>query len=293
MKNQALTALLGLIVLTGIGMKTDNRYEEEIRLWHQKRVDDLKKEDGWLNLAGLFWLREGRNTFGAKEGNDIIFPAEHSSPVLGAFILKDGKVSVETVAGTGVFQGDSPVQTLDIFPYPGKPVVLRHQSLRWFVIQRGDKYAVRLRDLESPYLKQFHGIERYPVHEDWRIKARFVPTAGKKITIVDITGRSYEQDSPGQLVFAIRGKEYTLDATGTKEHLHFVFADASNKHETYGGGRFLDAAGPGADGYTYIDFNKAYNPPCAFSPYATCPTPPKQNRLTAAVTAGEKRYGDH
>ena len=142
-------------------------------------------------------------------------------------------------------------------------------------------------------VKGFHGIDTYPASTDWRIKARFVPTAGKKITIIDITGRSYEQDSPGQLVFTIRGKEYSLDATGTKEHLSFVFADASNKHETYGGGRFLEADGPGTDGYTYIDFNKAYNPPCAFSPYATCPTPPKQNRLAVAVTAGEKRYGDH
>ncbi|MBD2702293.1 DUF1684 domain-containing protein [Spirosoma sp. BT702] len=268
-------------------------YEEEIREWHSKRINDLKKEDGWLNLAGLFWLKEGDNTFGGDGSNNIIFPSDHSDAFLGKFVLKNGNVTVQTKDGASVFEGEKPVSTLEIFSSTGRPLVLKHKSLRWFVIQRGDKYAVRLRDLESPYLKGFAGIDTYPISQDWRIKAKFVPTVGKKITIIDITGRSYEQESPGQLVFTVAGKEQHLDATGNKDRLHFVFADQSNKHETYGGGRFLDAPGPDAEGYTYLDFNKAYNPPCAFTPYATCPTPPKQNRLTVAIAAGEKRYGDH
>ncbi|WP_128543303.1 DUF1684 domain-containing protein [Larkinella soli] len=285
---------LSLLVLTALAtaFTADNSYEEEIQDWHSKRVEALKREDGWLNLAGLYWLKEGENTLGSDPTGAVVLPADRSAAHLGKLILKDGKVTIQAEAGAEVYAGDQPVQTLEIFPYT-KPVVLKHRSLRWFVIQRGDKYAVRLRDLESPYLKGFHGIERFPVRPDWRVKARFVPTAGKKISILDITGRTYEQESPGQLVFTVDGREYRLDATGTNERLHFVFADLTNQHDTYGGGRFLDAPGPDAEGYTYLDFNKAYNPPCAFTPYATCPTPPKQNRLALAVTAGEKRYGDH
>lgn len=293
MKTQSNYLFFFIIVSSILAFRADTAYEEEIKNWHAKRVEDLKKEEGWLNLAGLFWLNEGVNTFGGSEKNTIVFPSDHSDAQLGKIILNKGKVTLETNAGAQVYEGDTPVTNLEIFPYAGKPLVLKHKSLRWFVIQRGDKYAVRLRDLESPYLKEFKGIDTYPISTDWRIKAKFVPTAGKKISITDITGRVSEQDSPGRLLFTVNGKEHHLDATGTVEHLHFVFADQTNKHETYGGGRFLDAPGPDASGYTYLDFNKATNPPCAFTSYATCPTPPKENKLAVAITAGEKRYGDH
>ncbi|MDJ1486263.1 DUF1684 domain-containing protein [Cytophagaceae bacterium YF14B1] len=281
--------LLSLIL---VSFKGEAPYEAEIKEWHQKRIESLKKEDGWLNLAGLYWLEEGENTFGGDASNAIVFPKDRSNAFLGKFILKEGKVTLIANKDAQIFEGEQPVSEQQIFPSES-PKVLKHKSLRWFVIQRGNKYAVRLRDLESPALKNFKGINTYPVDQKWKLKARFVPTVGKKISIVDITGRTYEQESPGQLVFTVQGKEYTLDAVGTKERLHFIFADKTNGDETYGGGRFLDAPGPDADGYTWLDFNKAYNPPCAFSPYATCPTPPKQNRLTASILAGEKTYGDH
>jgi len=291
MKKRAIWTLV--LPLTLLAFTIDTSYEEEIKQWHQRREADLKKEEGWLNLAGLFWLNEGENTFGGSDKNAIVFPAEHSDANLGKIILKNGTVTVETLPGAPVFAGDAPVQKLQIFPYTDKPTVLRHQSLRWFVIQRGDKYAIRLRDLESPALTEFKGIDTYPINPDWRVKAKFVPTPGKKIAITDITGRVSDQDSPGKLVFLVNGKEQSLEATGDLTHLHFVFADQTNKHDTYGGGRFLDAPGPNKDGVTYLDFNKATNPPCAFTPYATCPTPPKANKLAVAITAGEKRYGDH
>ncbi|GAB3719421.1 DUF1684 domain-containing protein [Spirosoma lituiforme] len=291
MKKQAIRALVLPLVL--LAFTTDLPYEEEIKQWRQQREADLKKEEGWLNLAGLFWLNEGENTFGGSEKNTIVFPADHSQATLGKFILKNGTVSVETAPDAQVFAGDAPVQTLQLFPYTGKPTVLTHKSLRWFVIQRGDKFAIRLRDLESPALTEFKGITTYPIDPAWRLKAKFVPTPGKKIAITDVTGRTSDQDSPGKLIFSVNGKEQSLESTGDLTHLHFVFADQTNKHDTYGGGRFLDAPGPDADGYTYLDFNKATNPPCAFTPYATCPTPPKANKLVVAISAGEKRYGDH
>ncbi len=282
-----------LMTIVGFAFRSDTPYQEEIKNWHQKRIEDLKKEEGWLNLVGLLWLEEGVNTIGGDAKNAIAFPSDHSDAVLGKVILNKGKVTFEAEKNASVYQGEELVSRVELFPYTGKPTVLKHKSLRWFIIQRGDRYAIRLRDLESPSVKNFHGIETFPISEDWKIKAQFVPTVGKKLKITDITGRTYEQESPGKLVFKVNGKEYSLEAVGTKERLHFVFGDLTNKHESYGGGRFLDVPGPDAEGVTYIDFNKSYNPPCAFTPFATCPLPTQENKLAVAITAGEKRYGDH
>ncbi len=272
---------------------TVDTYEEEIKNWKNQRIESLKSEEGWLNLAGLFWLEEGENTIGGDKKNSIVFPADHSDAFLGKVILKNGKVSFESSNSSEVLKGDEKVSQAEVFPYTGKPVVLKHKTLRWFIIQRGDKYAIRLRDLEGPYLKEFKGIESFPLDQNWKVKAKFVPTPGKKLNITDITGRTYEQESPGKLEFKIDGKEYSLEAVGSKERLHFVFGDLTNKHDTYGGGRFLDAKGPDAEGFTYLDFNKAYNPPCAFTPFATCPLPTKENKLAVAIKSGEKYHGDH
>nr|WP_295922302.1 DUF1684 domain-containing protein [uncultured Dyadobacter sp.] len=269
----------------------DGPYENEIRQWHEKRVESLKAESGWLNLAGLYWLKEGTNTFGSAEENDILFPVEKSRAFLGEIVLEKDKITLKAKPDAQIFNGDQPVTELDISPV-GKPVTLKHGPLRWFVIKRGEKYAIRLRDLESEFLKGFTGIERYPVQEKWRVKAQFVPTEGRTVSITDITGRTDDQVSPGKLVFNIAGKEYSLDAVGKPENLFLIFADQTNKRDTYGSGRFLYSSVE-ADGTAWLDFNKAINPPCAFSPYATCPLPPKQNKLALAVIAGEKRYGDH
>lgn len=282
--------LAAVLVLAGFTLD-DNAYEEEIRQWHQKRIESLKQESGWLNLAGLFWLEEGSNTFGGDEKNDILFPKEGSNAFLGEFVLDKGKITLKARPGAAIFNGDQPVTELDIFP-DGKPVTLKHKSLRWFVIKRGEKYAIRLRDLESQYLKKFSGIDRYPVQDKWRVKARFEPTTGRTVAITDITGRTDDQVAPGKLVFAVDGKQYELDAVGSTKNLFIIFADQTNKAETYGSGRFLYSSVE-PDGTAWLDFNKAINPPCAFSPYATCPLPPKQNKLTLAVSAGEKRYGEH
>lgn len=281
--------ILGIILFA---FKADESYEKEIKDWHKKRIESLKAEDGWLNIAGLLWLEEGENTFGGDSKNDIVFPRDKSNAALGKFIVKDGTVTLIANQNAEIFQNDQPVAKLEIFPSE-KPVILKHQSLRWFIIKRGDKYAVRLRDLESQQLKDFKGINTYPIQPDWNIRAKFEPSAGKKIAITDITGRTADQDSPGTLVFNIKGKEYRLDAVDSEESLFIIFSDETNKKETYGSGRFLYASPPDSDGYTQLDFNKAINPPCAFTPYATCPLPPKQNKLAVAITAGEKRYGEH
>lgn len=286
-------SILCISLLFSFSVKRDDSdYEKEIKAWQQTRVESLKKENGWLNLAGLFWLEEGRNSFGASTENKIIFPKDKSKQLLGDFILEKGEVFVEIKANAEVFNENQSVEKLKIFPVE-KTIILKHNSLRWFVIKRGEKYAIRLRDLESPFLKEFHGIETFPIDSKWKIKAKFVATEGKKIPILDVTGQTNQQDSPGVLVFSIAGKEYKLDALKEGDEFFIIFGDKTNKKETYGAGRFLYATKPDVEGYTYLDFNKAYNPPCAFTPYATCPLPPKQNNLPIEVKAGERNYGHH
>lgn len=257
-------------------------YESEVQKARQTRVENLKGESGWLNLAGLFWLKEGKNTIGASAKNDFEFPKEHANPFLGQVILRKGVV---------LYLPNGEKKAREIFPAGGKTVIESHQSLRWFIIKRGDKFAIRLRDLEGEYLRAFTKIAYYPISAEARVKAKFIPTQGQKLRIIDITGRSYEEDSPGKLVFQWEGKEYSLAAGGTLQELFIVFGDATNQQDTYGGGRFLDTAGPDADGNVYLDFNLAYNPPCAFTPFATCPLPTPENKLPIAIQAGEKSTG--
>lgn len=271
----------------------DPAYKAHIESWHQKRVNSLKDENGWLNLAGLFWLKEGDNTAGSISDNKVVFPAGNAH--IGTFQLKNGEVTFIPDAKAEVLaNGEKITAPQTIFSENSKKApTLQHQSLRWVVIKRGDKYGIRLRDLESEQLKNFHGIERYPVNEKYRVKAHLEkPAIPTTVSIVNVLGQSSDQPLAGTLVFQLDGKTYRLDATG-EDKLFVVFGDGTNKTETYGSGRFLYADEPDAEGNTVLDFNQAINPPCAFTPYATCPLPLKQNKLTVKIPAGEKRFGDH
>jgi len=287
----------GFIALTWLfllsSFRTETPYETSIKQWQQTRIASLKAEDGWLNLAGLYWLEEGNNTLGSDEKNSILFPADHSDAFVGTVALNKGTVHFTVAPHAVVNTASTDVSNIQVFPYKDKPIVLSHKSLRWFVIQRGTKYAIRLRDLENPILKEFKGIETFSIDEKWKIKAQFVPTVGRKIKILDVTGRVLEEESSGKLVFKINGETYSLETTGTIAHLFIVFGDATNNLDTYGGGRFLEVDAPLEDGSIYLDFNKAYNPPCAFTPYATCPLPTKENKLSVAISAGEQFHGSH
>ncbi|AEE52000.1 DUF1684 domain-containing protein [Haliscomenobacter hydrossis] len=274
---------------------TDPKYVEEIKIWHKARIESLKKEDGWLNLAGLYWLKPGSNTFGDAADNQIVFPKGKSAARLGRLILENGEVWVETTPGEEIWQGDQPIEKLKIFSAGNPdPLLLRHRSLRWYVIKRGDKYGIRLRDLEHPALTSFKGIDAYPIDAKWKVEAKLETfPEERKIPITDVLGQTSMQVSPGTLVFTLKGKEHRLDAVESGDELFILFADKTNQKHTYQSGRFLYAKKPAAGGKTTLDFNKAYNPPCAFTEFATCPLPPPQNTLSIAVSAGEKRYGEH
>ena len=176
----------------------------------------------------------------------------------------------------------------------GSPTMLTLKTLVWYVIRRGDKTGIRLKDKASPLLHSFTGIDRFPVKKSWRIKARLIPASkGHTLQIPNVLGQMEESPSPGMLAFEHNGNPYTLkvlSASGGNQYW-IIFADKTNGDATYGGGRFLYVEKADSTGETFIDFNKAYNPPCVFTPFATCPLPPDGNRLDFAVEAGEKMFG--
>ncbi|MFQ5629225.1 MAG: DUF1684 domain-containing protein [bacterium] len=272
----------------------DNIYVTEIKKWQEKRVSDLKAEDGWLNLVGLFEVQEGENTFGADASNGIVFPAGKAPGKIGFFLLNEGVVSVNIAPGIQVMADSNIVQKMRLMTdKDDKPTTLKLGSLRWYVIQRGENFYVRLRDLESELLKDFKGIASYPIASSWRIPAILQKYDSlKTVPIPNVLGEMIDWHSPGALFFEINGETYKLDALGklSDERLFVIFTDETSRDETYPAGRFMYVETPGKDGKTFIDFNKAYNPPCAFTPYATCPLPPEQNHLPLRVTAGEKNY---
>ncbi|MEJ8756264.1 DUF1684 domain-containing protein [Pontibacter sp. H259] len=267
-------------------------YEASINEWHTERLNNLKKEDGWLALAGLFWLEPGKNTFGSATDNNIVFPEGKIAAHAGAFILEGNQVKTILTPDANVLLDGKTIQEALIYT-SGDTLVprLKHNSLTWFVIERGGKYGVRLLDTESEIRTNFKGIDRYKVDPAYRLEATLEPnTTGRKIAITNIVGQTSDEETPGALVFTLDGKTHKLDALKEGEQLFVIFADKTNGHQTYGAGRYLYTNLPDANGKVILDFNKAYNPPCAFVTYATCPLPPKQNFLPVPVPAGEKAF---
>lgn len=269
--------------------------EAETRAWQEKRAANLTSEDGWLTLVGLHWLREGDNRFGSAPDSDLVFPAGTPAHI-GTLTLKGGKVTLTPQPGVTLTKAGQPFTGGELrSDADGEPDVLALGRLHFYVIRRGNRLGIRVKDTEAEARKQFHGIPTFPVSAAWRIEARFEPTsAPHRLSVPTVLGTVEEMPSPGTAIFTVNGQEYRLDAAQEpgEQQLFFIFADQTNRTETYGAGRFLYAELP-KDGKVVLDFNRAYNPPCAFSPYATCPLPPPQNRLKLRVEAGEKRYGDH
>lgn len=274
--------------------KGSSEYISEIKSWHKRRIENLKKENGWLNLVGLYWLKEGENRFGSDESNDIIFPKKAPS-FIGKFYLVDTAVKVEINNGIEVLCNGRKVKYLELQnDQQSRPTILEYGSLRWFVIKRGNRYGIRLRDLESELVKNFKGIETFPINEDWKIEAKFESyNPPKKISIPNVLGTIEEENSPGALIFKKEGKTFKLDVFNEGDSYFLIFADETSGSETYGAGRYLYVNKQDSTGKIYIDFNKAYNPPCAFTKYATCPLPPEQNYIKLKITAGEKKYDNH
>ncbi|HEX6981803.1 MAG TPA: DUF1684 domain-containing protein [Balneolaceae bacterium] len=274
--------------------QTDKEYIAAINQWHQERVEALKQEDSWLSLAGLYRLQEGTQSIGADSSKDIIFPPKAPAN-LGSITFQDSTFTLKVHPDATVTHNGSPVTKLVIqSDNQGEPTVVKHGSFLWYIIERRGSYYIRLKDTNHPNFTSFEGIERYPVSKDWRIKAEFKPFEEPKlISIPDIMGEVYQDTLFGILEFQVDGKQFTLAPLGNPQkddEFFIIFGDETNGESTYGGGRYLYTDVPDENGITFIDFNKAYNPPCVFTEFATCPLPPAQNRLPVKVTAGEKMY---
>ncbi len=269
-------------------------YKAEITRWRANRIERLKREDGWLTLVGLFWLSEGENPVGAGSGNRVTLP-RRAPERLGSLRLSAGTVTANLDPSAGATSEGRPVSTLTLKPdtAEGGPTIVRLGTVSFYVIARGSRLGIRVKDSNSASRREFRGIDSFPIDPKWRIAARMERSAApRKIPVPNVLGEVTQEPSPGTLVFEIRGREFRLEPVleeGESDYF-VIFGDATNGRETYGGGRFLYVSPPDVEGRTVIDFNKAYNPPCVFSPYATCPLPPPQNKLPIAIEAGEKNY---
>jgi len=275
-------------------LATDPAYLKEIDKWRNERLEEVNGETGWNTLVGLFWLHEGKNRFGSDPSNDIVLPRSRAPKLAGLLQLNNGTVRLTTKPEVGIISAGDRVRDLVLrSDADGLPTPLKLGSLTMFVIKRGEKFGLRVKDKLHPARAKFAGLTYFPIDVNWRVQGKLeahVPP--KVISIVNVLGMIENMTSPGVLLFEVSGKEYRLDPVLEKgsRQLFVIFADQTSGKETYGAGRYLYVDPPDAEGKVIIDFNKAYNPPCAFTKFATCPLPPRQNRLSTRIDAGEKKY---
>ena len=305
MKNKFLAGLC-MAVIAGIvmvpnlltadadGAEVTISHEEQIREWRQKRHDRLASDTGWMTLVGLEWLNEGENRVGSDSSSTARIPGGPED--WGTIYLAGDELKFIPAPGSGVaVDGAQVTDAILVADNQGEPTVVSSGDLSFYVIFR-ESYALRIKDRKAPALLNFTGVPNYEFKPDWRFDARFIPAAeGETIEIGDVLGHLSPTPVYGYVEFERDGVTYRLLGLGEEgsESLWFLFADRTTGRETYGAGRFLYSDGMPSDGRLVIDFNKAYNPPCAFNDYSTCPLPPQQNRLDLAVTAGEKDYHAH
>jgi uncharacterized protein (DUF1684 family) len=301
MKNILLLNCIALIFLFSCTSKKEKinkeEYLQDVNTWHEKQMLSLISDTGWLNLIGLYWLEDGWNSFGSGNQVELKLESDRFPEEIGQFELINGKVFfTPSIEGIKSKSGEIKDRTLIFDGEQGLADSISFQSLNWVIIKRSDAYGLRLRDFEAEAVKNFKGVDRFPVDIQWRIVADFVPyDPPKEIMITNIIGQTTPNPSPGYLQFEVDGAIYKIDALGSDEdeELFLIFADATSGGETYGGGRYMYVKKVNASGKIILDFNKAYNPPCVYTPHATCPLPPRQNILDLAITAGHKNYGDH
>jgi uncharacterized protein len=273
----------GIAVLTAAIVEATNtvpaNYFDSIRQWQKQRDAGLRSEDGWLTLAGLFWLKPGEHMIGSADSNNFVLPKGSAPAQIGRLRLEGERVIFTSV------DGKSRALSYD----ENKPDIVRAGSVSFFVIKRGGRLGIRAKNSASSVRKNFRGLKYFPINPDFRFHAKLVPNV-KKIPILNVLGETDMEESPGIVEFTYRGQEYRLRPIYEGKTLFFLFKDRTNMTQTYPAGRMLNTPLP-VNGTVDLDFNKSYNPPCTFTPYATCPLPPKQNTIGVPIEAGEMRYG--
>ena len=277
-----------LVGLSSIQGQTAASYTASIKHFDTLRINALTDKNGWLNLAGLYWLKPGNNTFGSAKTNALVFKHKNMPAVLGKFKVAGNRVSFEFDKAVSKFPNDYSEEVVLFDATSKTDTSIQFNQFVWSIIIREDKIGVRFRDLKNPALMAFKGNKRFPIDEKWNLPAKLLPPNPSGLFITNVLGQTTAQDYAGKISFEYQGKNYVLDAISEGPgDLFVVFGDATNGVNTYHTGRFMYVPRPDNNGNTFIDFNKAFNPPCAYTPYATCPIPPQQNILPFKVTAGE------
>lgn len=293
MRRALLLAFVGLAAV-GSNLSADEAYLRELAKWRQDRETELKGDNSWLTVAGLFFLNQGKNTFGSGPLNDIVLPPD--APADAGTIELDG-TRVRLRANAPLLVNGKPSTDVELKPAGGgKPAdQVAMGSLTMFVHKSGDRLAIRLRDTNSEIRLNFTGLKWFAPNEAYRVTGRFEPYAAPKtVKVPNILGDLETYTAPGVVAFTLHGQPLTLEVfdagAGENRRFFIVFRDLTSGRETYPSARFLYAPRPDAKGEVVLDFNKAYNPPCAFNPYTTCPLPTEQNRLRVRIEAGERDY---
>jgi uncharacterized protein (DUF1684 family) len=293
MKTTLLLAALTVSSLTIVEAQTD--YVASVEKWRKEQAENLKKEGGWLSVAGLFWLKKGKNTVGTGPDVDVRLTDNFKQGKFGEIEFTNGVATLNVESGVEAQADGKNVSAIELkSDEKGKPTEIQAGSQMFYLIKREDRFGIRLKNNKSKARLNFKGQHWFPVDETYKVAAQFeaLPEP-KELMIPNILGGHFKMKSPGILKFKLKGKEYSLQPVNEEddETLFIIFRDESNDKDTYSAGRFLYADKP-VNGEVVLDFNKAKNPPCAFTPYATCPLPPPQNSLDVEIRAGEMRY-DH
>ncbi|MEX2602408.1 MAG: DUF1684 domain-containing protein [Balneolaceae bacterium] len=266
-----------------------DNYAEEINDWKEYRVMRLTEPTGWLRLADLIWLEEGENSFGSGEERDIRFEVGGMPEMAGTFIQEGDTIRMEVAEGVMITHEGETVRDMVIFDGENRPRI-EYEDLIWFVDTRDGVHGIRIYNRDTPEADRFEGFPFYPLDPEWHLEARLVPWPEERtIEVINVLGQTIQRETPGRVEFTVDGELQTLDAFESDSGLFLILADHTNRTETFQGGRYMYIPFPDENNMTVIDFNKAYNPPCAFSTMTTCQLPPPQNRLDVAIEAGEKR----
>ena len=277
-----------ILLHTNVQGQSSATYTASIKHFDSLRVKALTEQNGWLNLAGLYWLKPGDNSFGSASNNTLVFKHKNMPALLGKFKVLGNRVSFEFDKAVTNLPSDYSEELVLFDPSNKTDTSIYYNQFKWSIIKREDKIGVRFRDLKNPALTAFKGNKRFIIDQKWALAAKLLPANPSGLFITNVLGQTTAQDYAGKISFEYQGKNYVLDAINEGPgDLFVVFGDATNGSTTYHTGRFIYVPRPDSNGNTIIDFNKAFNPPCAYTPYATCPIPPKQNILPFKVTAGE------
>ena len=286
--------LMTMAALTALGIGATgaaaNDYADEIEAWRADREARLKADDGWLTVSALFFLPEGESRFGSSPRNDLVLPDPFPAEA-GVLERRGRTVSVRAAGDRTLTVDDESVAAAQLYPAEGR-VTLREGPVTFWVHESGERLAIRVRDTESAIRRNFTHLDWYPVDESYRVRGKFTPhDEPMTVRTMNILGDIETYQSTGHVTLTVAGREVRMLPVNSGDQLWFILRDATSGDETYPAARFLYADAPDADGWTTVDFNKAYNPPCAFNPHTTCPLPPPDNRLEVRVEAGEKNYG--